>query len=286
MKQFLLTLGSNSTLELVFDILDTSIAERWAEEIAKNYPLNETERFKNFPNNGKDTEFFIKKLQDRVDIVNNYKPNTISHKVAVDQEILNYLHRFFENLRGHIEQGTEFFNSAPSHVQNAIEEFNVYIHELESHYNNKDNPEIICTYKNRPRIELLEEDYNQFKVKSEFGTVYINYCEVGKTLIDVFKDQDQHISRSNIRPLNHYSADFIVRFYKEKPDEFYEQGLKKFYEWYNKQNFNFKHLSLGYIPVAKLNLQESKLEGQTVDEIINLVSRFSNIQKTAIINRV
>ena len=47
----------------------------------------------------------------------------------------------------------------------------------------------------------------------KFGTVYLNYCEIGKTVEDLESDNDQYISEDAFRPFNHYSADFNVQFY-------------------------------------------------------------------------
>jgi hypothetical protein len=171
----------------------------------------------------------------------------------LSQDTLNYLHKFFENLRGHIETGTDFYNSAPSNVKQAVDKFNVLIHETEHLIRNSDTPTVIGTFTNRPRISLNDSDYDLFTVKWKYGEVYINYCEVGKTLLDVFKDQDEYVSENNIRPQQYYSADFMIKFGVELTKEFYQHRVDKFNEWYNKQSYTFEKLSLGMIPVAILN---------------------------------
>jgi hypothetical protein len=79
-----------------------------------------------------------------------------------------------------------------------------------------------------------------------FGSVCLNYCEIGKTLEDLTQDRDNYISDSAFRPFNHYSADFNVRlheetvayaadklvrmqeYYKDHRDFFFEQGYTTF----------------------------------------------------------
>jgi len=52
----------------------------------------------------------------------------------------------------------------------------------------------------------------------EFGGVYLNYVEIGKTLEDLANDDDQYIGDDAFQPFMRYSADFSVRFYDEKID--------------------------------------------------------------------
>jgi len=51
-----------------------------------------------------------------------------------------------------------------------------------------------------------------------FGSVCLNYCEIGKTLEDLTQDRDNYISDEAFRSFNHYSADFNVRMHEETAD--------------------------------------------------------------------
>ena len=255
MKKLSLTLANDlENLQVEFDIFDTSIANRWADEVAKNYPLFEVDRFKGWPNSKKTVNYYKTEILRQIKIVNEYVPGSISLENDIfNQEILNYLHKFFEDLRGELNTGTDFYNSAPAHVKNAVVRFNILIHELEHLMRNPEYPTIVCTFNQRPRLDLLDEDYDHFTFKWKFGHVYINYCEVGKPLLDVFKDQDKFVGIDNIRPLRYYSADFMIKFGPDTPDDVYEKRLAMFYEWYKQQPFKFEKLSLGLIPVAKIS---------------------------------
>ena len=280
MKQFVITLGQTSNHTLVFDLLDTDIANRWAKEIGKDYPLYETNRFKGWPNS---TRSYPKELQEQIDIVNAYKSNTIPNITVVDQESLNILHKHFEDLRGDINVGTEFYNSAPSDVRSAVDKFNVVIHEYEHHLRHSMYPEIVGTYKNRIRYGLIDDDYELFTFKWKFGYVYINYCEVGKPILDVFKDQDDHVGINNIKPLNYYSADFVIKFGPDTPDTVYEQRSQALHKWIIEKGLNkFDYLSLGLIPVAKLNYADSGLADLSQQDIVRLLSQYQWIQSTCI----
>jgi len=280
MNKFILCLeDDNDKIELEFDILKNDIANRWALEISKNYPLYEIDRFQGWPDDGKDLNYYMSALEEQIKIVNNYYPNTIidnfkSNNLYKNNDKFNYLHKFFEDLRGPADEGTLFYNNAPYIVKNAIDKFNILIHECEHITSNFSYPSIIGTYKNRPRYKLLKEDYDKFTFQWKFGYVYINYCEVGKPLLDVFKDQDIFIGKNNVRPLNYYSADWLIKFDPDVSDDFYNFRLKNFYSWYNNQDYDFDHLCLGLIPVAKLSNNDT--------DIINTISKYKRIKSTCI----
>ena len=300
MSQLILTISNKFiNKELYFDILDSNIAKKWAVEVGKNYSIYENDRFINWTNNKKDKNYYVNELNKQIKIVDNYSPNIIPFFFNIDQvnqNSFNILHKFFEEIRGPIENPPEFYKNAPHDVQEAINRFNIMIHEFESlEFNkNKNNvhPEsrVIVTFNNRIRYKLEDEDYDHFTFKWTFGDVYINYCEVGKTVIDVIRDNDTIVGASNIRPLRYYSADLQVKFspteddieynrrkeiiknkYIEKKDFFESLGL--FYD---------KKLSLGLIPVAKLNREVSGFIDMTDFEIISSLSDFNTVTKTEI----
>jgi hypothetical protein len=300
MSQLVLTISNEfKSKELYFDILDNSIAKKWAVEVSKNYSIYENDRFINWTNNKKDKNYYVNELNNQMKIVDDYAPNTIPFFFNIDQvnqNSFNILHKYFEETRGPIEDPPEFYKNAPHDVQEAINRFNIMIHEFESlEFNqskNNTHPEsrVIVTFNNRIRYELEDEDYDHFTFKWTFGDVYINYCEVGKTVIDVIKDNDTIVGASNIRPLRYYSADLQVKFsptvddveynrrkqiiknkYIEKKDFFESLGL--FYD---------KKLSLGLIPVAKLNRENSGFMNMTDFEIISSLGEFYTVNKTEI----
>ena len=57
----------------------------------------------------------------------------------------------------------------------------------------------------------------------KFGTVYLNYCEIGKTVDDLAFDNDAYISDEAFKPFSHYSADFNVAFHDRDPTKRYLQ---------------------------------------------------------------
>ena len=300
MTQLVLTLASDSThKDLYFDIDDTNIAKKWAAEVSKNYSIYENDRFINWPNTKKDKVYYVNELNKQMQIVDEYAPNIIPFFFQLDQinqTSFNILHKFFEDTRGPIENPPEFYKTAPYDVQEAVNRFNIMIHEFEScmfsEYLNNKHPEsrLVVTFNDRVRHDLVEEDYAHFTMKWIFGNIYVNYCEVGKTILDVIKDKDTHVGTSNIRPQRHYSADFQVKFAPTISDNECNRRMEWFNVGYNNKKDFFESLgfpyndklSLGFIPVAGLNRIDSGLVDMTDFEILSSLSEFSKVVKTEI----
>lgn len=272
---FELIIGNNANEQesILFNIFDNDIAQLWANEINSNYPLYEIDRFTHWPNSKKNELYFEHNLKTHVSIINNYD-KIIKIDQFKSQDFLNQLHKHFEDMRGHVDYATDWYKNLPREIQLSVDRINILIHEYESFLAEKNqpfkNPTIVGTFSNRPTHRLDENHYQYFTHRWEFGTVYINYCEVGKPLLDVYKDQDEHIGPNAIRPQSTYSADFMIKFGPSVPQSYALQKERDFFAWYNLQNFNFKHLSLGMIPVAKIahDIQIDKLE--KYDRIINV----------------
>lgn len=232
--------------ELIFTIYDTPIAQKWKTELSKNYALHETDRFTNW---SKDNS--ILKLNECIAQINKYDP--IINKCILEnsntlQQDLNYLHKFFEDLRGEVETGTDWFNRAPKEIQASVEKFNILIHKLEANTRTTNHPTVVVTFKDRPRFELTDDDCKQFTFRWKRGTVYINYCHVGKTVLDTFKDKDN--LAEGVRPQTHYSADFMIKFGPTIPYPAYILRKAIISIWMKFKKINPKTANLGMIPVA------------------------------------
>lgn len=232
---------------LTFKVRDTPIAKKWFNELCKNYPIHEADRFSNW---GLENSL-VDHLNEQIDIINSYE-NIIDLKASANttQKDLNYLHKFFEDLRGEITVRTPWYDRAPNNVRIALEQFNILIHHLEEQLRSPSYPTLVVTFKERPRFELSEEDVNHFTFNWGKGTVYINYCHVGKPILDVFKDRDK--IAKGIRPQTHYSADFMIKFGPKTKYYIFLARKLIIKIWLRFQKFKFKHPNIGYIPVADI----------------------------------
>ena len=245
MFKLILTNGVDD-YEITFKVRDTNIAKKWYSELSKNYPLYETERFTNWGESE-----IISKLNEHIQIINEYD-NLIEKNLSntPTQQELNWLHKHFEDLRGEIKTGTKWFHDAPKEIQESVEKFNILIHQLEANIRTKNHPTVVVTFKNRPILDLAIDDFKYFTYRWKKGTVYINYCQNGKTVLDVFKDNDK--LTQGVRPQIYYSADFMVKFGPTIPYTLYLFRKICISAWYQFQRFNFKHPNIGMIPVADL----------------------------------
>lgn len=213
---------NNDEFKLTFETYDNSISNRWASaletQILQNNKIHEPDRLYNFPDEIWTEEKIVEELNSCIDVINLYE-EVITHRayVGMPQEQLNHLHHYFENLRGGILTPGEYFLNATEEQQFYLQRYNVIIHRAENFYSGQVKqgvyPRIVCTFADRRRYDLLDEDYVYFTMERYFGEVYINYCEVGKPLYDVYKDGDDVVGEDNIRPLRYYSSDFTVYFH-------------------------------------------------------------------------
>jgi hypothetical protein len=227
-------------------------------------------------------------------IIEEYRPGTITTwpSAEMTQETLNDLHVYFERLRGDYADPPRFFVEAPESVRRAVVDLNYLIHRWESHVHNerlsKPNSRLHCEFTDRPRHNLADEDYQHFTMTRQFGVLYINYCEVGKPLYDVFKDADLVVGDHNIKPLRYYSADFMISFHDGISAEKAADFRRRFDLWFDR-NANYLNalgfvkddpkLALGLIPVATLQMSEP------ADAIVANISQRQAIRSIQIIGK-
>lgn len=276
---------------LNFKCYETDIAIKWFDVLKKQWvkdnEIKEKYRLYNFPNSKWNEEKLVDEINKSIKIIND--PNKVINHLAyigMPQEQLNHLHHYFEKLRGGVLTPGNYWLNANKLQQNALEYYNVLIHKIENFYSSNNGlPRVVCTFNNKERYILENHDYRHFTITRNFGEVYINYCEVGKTLVDVFKDKDVIIGDDNIRPLKYFSPDFSVHFYNRSKENA-ENFLSEMNEWWD---LNEKKLSalgfvkddpknaIGSIPVAMLDTSLSR------QEIIELISNFTVLDKIEIL---
>lgn len=243
MFKLILTNGTEDC-EVIFKVRNTHIAKKWYLELCKNYDLFEINRFSNWGDSG-----LVEKINQHINTINCYDQIIDKQLTCLPtQSELNYLHKFFEELRGDVVDGTEWFNNAPERIKTTVEEFNVLIHQLEANLRTRNHPTVVVTFKNRPIFNLEESDCEYFTYRWTKGTVYINYCQVGKTVLDIFNDNDK--IASGVRPQQYYSADFMIKFGPAIPYPVYLIRKMFIHIWIMFQKFKFENLNLGMIPVA------------------------------------
>ena len=279
----------DDAIPLTYQLLDNPVVPLWTERLStaqKTYAIDDPQRFYGFGTIDKQIQQAIDTINFHIDTINNFSP-VIDRKLTSvkDQDTLNYLHYCFETYHGHLDKQKEsLFNQAPDNVKVSLSELNVSVHRCESIARGA-KPRQVVTYYGLPKTQTLDiSHYKYFTDMYEFGTVYINYVEIGKTLQDLAIDNDRYITDQAFKPFRFYSADFTVLFYNSNINEVNKQRQKTklFFEnnasFFLNRNLSFDHpyLTTGKIPVAKLVTE------LTDDEILHILEKHQYVKTVAL----
>jgi hypothetical protein len=211
-------------LSLQFRVLQTPMAKLWLERMDQRHKwtLDDPKRFYGFNTQQQDKQVALEKIQECVQGIDDWQPlvNRTLHTVH-DQDTLNYLHNLFEQWHGLLDQHPvhPVYGSIPDEVRQHLANLNIAVHRCESTARGN-RPRFVCTWFGMPKTKILPvEVMHEFgTLNPKFGSVCLNYAEIGKTLEDLTQDRDNYISDDAFLPFNHYSADFNVRMHEETAD--------------------------------------------------------------------
>ena len=258
---------------LQYQLRDNSVVPKWCERIEsaqKKYKIDDPNRFYGFGSKKDQIKKAIISINNCIKIINDFE-SIIDRQLkdVNDQDTLNYLHHVFEVYHGPLdEQTNELWQRAPEQVRRALAELNILVHRCES-IQRQALPRHVVTYYGLPKNKMLDDnDYSVFEDTVTFGTVYLNYVEIGKTLDDLTMDNDQYIFDSGFQPFRHYSADFNIKFWNDDPRQVADNRAKiKHYYDQNSEFFKQKQLPWGHrlltsgsVPLADLVYSGSKKE--------------------------
>lgn len=219
-------LGDKGDLTLKFKIRDTAIAKLWAERMQSRdqYPLDHPDRFYGFGTLEEEQARAVSMITNCISTINAHD-KIIHREFEYTQDCLNYLHNIFERYHGLLnQQNFEYWSHAPDMVRTALADLNLAVHRCESVARGI-HPRFVCTWYGMPKTKQLDTELQKEFGTSElkFGTVYLAYCEIGKTVEDLANDNDKYIGDDAFRPFSHYSADFNVIFYDYNLAETYNK---------------------------------------------------------------
>ena len=286
MLYLVLDLGIKDPIQLRFVIRDNPIAAAWLERmgIRDTWPLDDPTRFYNFDSVEQQITHAETYIRTCINTINSYQHIIDRPFTSIkDQDCLNYLHHIFETYHGLLDQQThDFWVQAPKLVQTALAELNIAVHRCESVGSN--NPRLVCTWFGMPKIYKLDpaiaKQYGSMTVP--FGTVCLNYAEIGKTVEDLSYDQDQYIGDDAFQPWRHYSADFFVPFFdidnsiKLPVMEKYIQEHQDFFLARGIENVHNIHAMPLRYPVADLQDTRSK------EDLIELIAQRQHVTQVSI----
>lgn len=232
-----ITFGKDYPLD--FDIEQNPIADGWLNKMRQrhHWPLDDPHRFYGFDPPEEARKKAEQSLKVCIETINRYQPIIEKNFTDIDdQDLLNYLHNIFERYHGLLDQQNHpWWNDAPESVRKALANLNIAVHRAES-VSRGNQPRLVCTWFGMPKNSMLSPDHmiKHGRLSYEFGGVYLNYVEIGKTLEDLSHDNDQYIGDDAFQPFLRYSADFTIRFYDDIVD------IAKVYRYFEKHKDFFK----------------------------------------------
>ena len=218
--------------------------------------------------------------------------------------VLNKLHNHFEILQGTVDKLSEYYQVADYETKYAIRQLNILCHEMETLILSQQKqayvpqwtrPSQITTWLHAERYAIKEEHKELFITNGYdriFGGVYMHWTQIGKTLFEVFRDE--HAPQLNdticdaITHLKYYSGEFDVEWaadmiYGDTSTPWHTDQIDEFNRWLIKNNLDprDKNLSLGYLPLGKVDLEMSF--GTTdMFKIWDILSNYLNIFKITV----
>lgn len=195
--------------------------------------------------------------------------------MALKHGIMNQLHNHFELLQGTVEKLSDYYIWASNETKYAIRQLNLLCHEIESLCLSQRKarydpdwirPSQITTWLSAPRYELDIRDRDLFddnEYDREFGGVYMHWCQIGKTLFEVWRDEHapdiNQATCDAITELQYYSGEFDIEWGRSvtRKDPWHNAEQKEFKAWLAKQGYdpdNNAGLSLGYLPLGQVDL--------------------------------
>jgi len=212
-------------------------------------------------------------------------------------EACNLLHRHFEELQGSAWRLSEFYKQADRDTKYAIRQLNNICHEIEGwvHADRKKafepewmRPSQITTFLNAPRYDLHDEDFELFKANRydrELGGVYLHWSQVGKTLFEVFRDEDApKMTEALCSEVNHqkyYSGEFDVEWGQTitEQQDFKKKEMDEYRSWLQENGYDWEDpkLSLGYIKIGQVDIQRTFGTDASIHEVHKVMSENLNI---------
>jgi hypothetical protein len=278
----------NDTVLYAWQVRSTPVAYRWLERLSTaqylGYAIDEPNRFYGFNSREQEVKIAIQRINEDIENINAYKP-IIDRTIADvnNQDTLNYLHHIFEEYHGQLDQQTNrFWLGAPESAKKGLARLNIDVHRCESVADGVAK-KFLVTYYGLPKDTLFKEiDYQHITNVNQFGQLSILYAEIGKTLSDMYRDQDDYIGLNDmLLPYTHCSADFRVDLY-DKDQAAAKQESEDVWKYYLEHQEMFLKFGCKYqdprhqpgkIPVADMiyNNKQTVIEHLTPRQMVKSV---------------
>lgn len=199
--------------------------------------------------------------------------------LVLKHDVMNTLHNHFEVLEGTVENPSEYTKQMSVETRYAVRQLNLLCHEIETLCMSQRKaivdpywvrPSQITQFTRAPRHLLTSEHREGFSDNSydrELGGVYMHWCQIGKTLMEVYRDEGAPELTDTvceaITHLQYYSGEFDVEWGN---DVMYDMRspwhcaeIDGFQNWLQENNYDpyDPKLSLGYLKLGDVDLLNS-----------------------------
>ncbi len=289
-----LTNDQSDEIVLEYDIRQNEVAQIWAECIEKANPdgIYEDRRFYNWKGRSSDEE--VRDLVGKLEVI--LARLAVAHpelkfpslQKEQLQESLNDLHQNFAH-------GNLVDDFAKKDHRDLWCEFNVGIHAIESALSAEravqttgiPDARLVVTWKNPHILPFKEDHYQEFDLEGYFGHAYLNYSQVGRHLIELYRSGDDDIPLEHIQPARVMSADTAFWFGSSSghwSTAWYSNRVK---DWFERHQEKFNKLglywgdpkcALGQIAVGRLkDLPYNKTEILAYQERLRPFNRVKSL---------
>jgi len=267
---------SARTLEFLCDALNTAVETinnfDFTQHGLENYIIEEWFH----PNTIRFPDSYQIETRTTSDLVTNQRINLGLHP---KHSTLNQLHNHFEKLQGTVDSLSPYYKVANYETKYAIRELNILCHEIENLILSQrkartvpewQRPSQITTFLHATRYLLTDNLKQGFLTNGydrKFGNVYMHWAQIGKTLFEVWRDENAPIlSKTTCEAITHleyYSGEFDIEWGKDVTKDnnypWHEKEQQEFQNWLisNGLDPNDPKLSLGYLPLGYVDLVNS-----------------------------
>lgn len=284
---------NNHILTVYVDVEDNSLSRKWLSAldhlILHNYHLEKNYCWLGWANGDRSLEYICQQINRSIMAINSanlgyviddsFTPeNTVSDDQGINQDHMNRLHRYFEDLQGTSGAMSPYYTAADDVTRWHIRQLNLLCHEHESlvlsirKLNTAPEwrrPSQLMCWLHAPRFTLDSDDYELFGVETinrSLGGVYVGVNKaVGKHHWEVFNDEGRdsrvgELVTSALRTQTEAAGDFDIEWAKDPGSYPWQiQQLGEFREWLTINGFDptDKSLTIGHPKVAQVDLIRS-----------------------------
>ena len=294
LDQIEITLKGSDSLTVYIDVFDHSLGRKWLSAlnhlVKNNYHLEKNYCWFGFVESDRNAEYICNQINNSILAINRaglgyaisdyFSPkNTIDENLKLNQDKMNDLHRYFEDLQGVSGRMSQYYNNASIVTRWHIRQLNLLCHEYESLVLSMRKavqapewrrPSQLMCWLNAPRFTLDQTDYELFGIETinrPLGGVFVGVNKaVGKHHWEVFMDEGRRGARiselttSAMRSQTEAAGDFDIEW-ANNPGDFPWQKklLAEFRQWLIDNNFDpeDKSLTIGHPQIGQVDLARS-----------------------------